>query len=193
MEKQSIDPDHYKLRRKRKSYDIPNQAHCLTFSCFQQRPFFSRPRCCQWMLESIADGRKKELYDLLGYVIMPEHVHIIVVPKPNMLIRNILASLKLPVSKRALLWVRQNAPSFLKQMEDRQPNGDIHYRFWQRGGGYDRNLRSQDDIREKINYLHANPIRRKLAANCSDWPWSSYHVWMSGEDTPIPVDRHLLL
>jgi putative transposase len=144
------------------------------------------------MLDAIIQARQKQMFDLLAYVIMPEHVHIILTPKPEILIRNILTSLKQPVSKRALLWVRQNAPSFLKQMEDRQPNGEVHYRFWQRGSGYDRNLRSRDDITEKIEYIHSNPVRRKLAEKCSDWPWSSHHAWTTGNDAPIPIDRHLL-
>jgi putative transposase len=179
-------------RKRCKRYDIPNQAHCLTFSCFQQRPFFSRPRSCQWMLDALLLGKQKQMYHLLAYVIMPEHVHLIVVPKEQVLIRHILTTIKQSVSKRAILWVRQNAPAFLKQMEDRQPNGEIHHRFWQRGGGYDRNLRSRDDITEKIEYIHSNPVRRKLVEKCSDWPWSSHNVWTTGTNEPIPIDRHIL-
>jgi putative transposase len=144
------------------------------------------------MLDALLLGRQKQMYDLLTYVIMPEHIHLIVVPKQQVLIRHILTTIKQSVSKRAILWVRQNAPAFLKQMEDRQPNGEIHHRFWQRGGGYDRNLRSRDDITEKIEYIHSNPVRRKLVEKCSDWPWSSHNAWTTGNDVPVPIDRHLL-
>jgi putative transposase len=132
------------------------------------------------------------LYDLLGFVFMPEHVHVVVLPCPGIRISRILVAMKVPVAKRAVLWIRVNAPDSLRCMEDRQPNGRCSYRFWQRGGGYDRNLRTAADVREKIRYIHANPIRRGLVTAADDWHWSSYRAWQTGEDVPIPIDREVL-
>jgi len=123
---------------------------------------------------------------------MPEHVHVVVLPHTDVRISHILVAMKAPVAKRAISWVRANASDFLSYMEDRQPNGKCHYRFWQRGGGYDRNLRTTEDIREKIRYIHANPVRRGLANMPEDWYWSSYRAWETGEDMPIPIDHGLL-
>jgi hypothetical protein len=50
-----------------------------------------------------------------------------------------------------------HAPEFLAELVDGPPNGRTAHRFWQRGGGYDRNLRSVRDIHEKIRYVHENP------------------------------------
>jgi len=74
-------------------------------------------------------------------------------------------------------------------MEHRTSNGKVAYRFWQRGGGYDRNLRSDRDIHEKIAYVHDNPIRRGLVERAEDWPWSSLRAHHEGVDEPIPIDR----
>ena len=63
------------------------------------------------------------------------------------------------------------------------------YRFWQRGGGYDRNLRTVADIYEKIEYVHNNPVRRGLAASAEEWPWSSCRAWQNGGNVPIAIDR----
>ncbi len=172
-----------------KRYDISGQGHCLTFSCFRGIPFFRKGRCCRWMLEALARGRERGLYALFGFVIMPEHVHVVLLPLQGAAISGILTALKQPVSKRALLWAREQTPAFLDRMEDRQPNGEVHHRFWQRGGGYDRNLRSPHDVVEKIGYIHANPVRRGLVERAADWPWSSYRAWTTGEDEPIPLDR----
>jgi putative transposase len=60
--------------------------------------------------------------------------------------------------------------------------------FWQRGGGYDRNLRSSSDIREKIEYIHQNPVRRGLVVNPSDWVWSSARDY-AGEIGIVPLRR----
>jgi putative transposase len=63
------------------------------------------------------------------------------------------------------------------------------YRFWQPGPGYDRNVWSLDELREKVDYIHANPIRRKLVDGPADWVWSSYRAWETGENEPVTLDR----
>jgi putative transposase len=176
-------------RKTCRRYDIPGDVHCLTFSCFQRMPLFSRERSCTWMLQALELGRTRQMYDLWAYVVMPEHVHVVLWPRPDVTIASLLTTIKQSVAKRALLWLRQEAPEFLEQLEDRQPNGQRHYRFWQRGGGYDRNLRTVADIHRNIEYVHANPVRRGLVKAPDDWPWSSYRAWQTGEDRPIAIDR----
>jgi putative transposase len=124
---------------------------------------------------------------------MPDHVHVVLLPRPDIRISQILTTIKSSVSKRALIVAKSSKPVFLEHMEDAQPNGGRHYRFWQRGGGYDRNLRSLEDVRQKIRYIHANPVRRGLVDSPEKWYWSSYHAWETGEDVPIPIDRESLM
>ena len=93
--------------------------------------------------------------------------------------------MKQSVARRAISWLKKNAPEYLQQMEDVQPNGEIKYRLWQRGGGFDRNLRSIRDVREKIAYIHQNPVRRGLVEREADWHWSSAVAWTTGMDEPI--------
>jgi len=179
-------------RKRCKRIDTPGNAHCLTFSCFQRLPLLSRPRSCQWMLDALELGRNRGQYDLWAYVIMPEHVHLVLLPAPHVKMSSILTTLKQSVSKKALLWLEQNQPAYLARLEDVQPNGRRHHRFWQRGGGYDRNLRTLADVYEKITYIHNNPVRRGLA-NCTiDWEWSSCRAWDTGVDEPIAIDRESL-
>ena len=179
-------------RKRCRHYDNPDDAHCLTFSCFQRLPLFSRPRSCQWMLDALLLGRRRGHFDLWAYVIMPEHVHVVLWPRNRTPIRTILTTLKQSTSKRALSWLQQYAPAFLPRLEDVQPGGTRSYRFWQRGGGYDRNLRSVADIYQKIRYVHANPVRRGLVATAEAWTWSSCRAWETGGDEPIPLDRDSL-
>jgi putative transposase len=184
-----MEPTHRKLCKR---FDVDGDAHCLTFSCFHRLPLFSCDRSCLWMCDALKMGREKDLYDLWAYVIMPEHVHIVLLPHPRVKISQILTTLKQSVSKRALIWLHQNATDFLAKLEDVQPNGKKYHRFWQRGGGYDRNLRTVSDIYEKIEYIHNNPLRKGLTACAKDWPWSSCQAWETGVDTPIAIDRQSL-
>ncbi len=188
----SYDSMNSALRKRCKRYDIPFDAHCLTFSCFRRLPLFSRERSCRWMLDALEIGRRQKLYDLWAYVLMPEHVHLVVWPHRDMRVSRILNTVKQSVSKRALLWLKANDPRFLPRLEDIQPNGRRFFRFWQRGGGYDRNLRTIADVHEKIRYVHENPVRRGLVEKPSLWSWSSCRAWETGQDDPIAIDRETL-
>ena len=175
--------------RHRKSRDVQWDAHFLTFSCFQQQQFFTGQLAGRWFLDNLLLVKEKCPFDLWGYVLMPEHVHLLILPHDGITISSILAKVKEPVTRRAIRWVEKNAPEFLRRMEDRRPGGRITRRFWQRGGGYDRNMRSTRDIHEKLKYIHENPVRRGLVDRPEDYSWSSARAWQSGIDKPIPIDR----
>ena len=183
---------HHGVRIHRKSWDIPWNAHCLTFSCFQKQPFFNGRNSPRWFLDAVDRAHIKHLFDLWSFVIMPEHVHMVILPHEGVRIRTILAQTKQLVTRRALRFVEKNCPSFTQRMADRQPNGKVTLRFWQRGGGYDRNLRTTRDVHEKIQYIHENPVRRGLVKSPEDWPWSSALAWTTGVDEPIRIDRETL-
>jgi putative transposase len=123
---------------------------------------------------------------------MPEHVHVVLLPLEGSKISSILTTIKQSVSKRALLWLQKNRPEFREQLLDIQPNGESHYRFWQRGGGYDRNLRSVQDVYEKLDYIHANPVRRGLVEKPEEWQWSSFIAWQTSRNNLVEIDRESL-
>ena len=177
------------LRKTCRRFDQPGDAHFLTFSCFRSLPLLERNRTRRWFVEALQLGRTQNKFDLWAYVIMPEHVHLVLLPLERSKISDILSTIKQSTSKRALNWLRRHAPEYLPALLDRQPNGKQSYRFWQRGGGYDRNLRSLRDIHEKVAYVHDNPVRRGLVEQAIDWQWSSATAWQTGIDEPLAIDR----
>jgi putative transposase len=124
---------------------------------------------------------------------MPEHAHLLLWPTQEKYdISDILNSIKQSVAKKALLYVQSKAPSFLPRMLDEQPNGKRHYRFWQRGGGYDRNIVEPATGYHQICYIHGNPVRRGLCARAEDWPWSSAADYAGLRQGPLMLDREFL-
>ena len=175
-------------RRHRKSWDVDWSVHALTFSTFQRQPFFSGHRSPHWYLEVLSDARRECPFHLFAYVVMPEHVHLVLQPASGVLMREVLWRLKRPMTSRVVTWVRQHRPDFLPRMADVRPSGRTTYRFWLRGGGYDRNLRSSSDVFEKIRYIHENPVRRGLVERPEDYPFSSAGDWINGKPGPVPID-----
>lgn len=90
------------------------QAHALTFSCYRNRPFLARERTCDWLVEATDSARRQLAFELWAYVFMPDHVHLVVYPKRE----------NHSISRILLATGQQARP----------------YRFWQKGGGYDRNI-----------------------------------------------------
>ncbi len=122
------------------------------------------------MVDAINLAREKHEFDLWAYVLMPEHVHLLIWPRnAGYDVSRILATMKQSVTRKALLWVRSEAPEFLERMADRQPSGKLQYRFWQRGGGYDRNIVEPKTVWHELDYIHANPVRRELCRWPEDW------------------------
>ena len=91
------------------------------------------------------------------------------------------------MTNRAVAYVAANAPDSCR-MRDEQPNGQSTIRFWQRGGGYDRNLWLPRYVWEMIDYIHANPVRRGLCETPVQWAWSSAGFYAGMGDGPLGVD-----
>jgi putative transposase len=143
------------------------------------------------LAEAIDCARKKHDFLLWAYVFMPEHVHLLICPRPNVYdVSKILESIKLSVARTAVPYVRKNAPTFLSSMLDQQPNGRTHYRFWQRGPGFDRNITSEQTAVAEIEYIHANPVRRGLCEKPTDWHWSSAADYAGLRSGPLAIDFH---
>ena len=175
-------------RKRCRRFNEPGDAHFLTFSCFRRQSFLSRDRTCQWLADAIRRALAQHQFHLWAYVFMPEHVHLLVWPtQRNYQISKFLATTKLPVAARAVEFVRKIQPEFLAQMLDRQPNGRQAHRFWQRGGGYDRNLTRPKEIWEKIDYIHNNPVTRGLCQRSEDWYWSSAGYFLDQRPGPLQI------
>lgn len=177
-------------RKTCKRYNIPGHVHAITFSCFRRQAFLNRDRSRTWLIEALDRARTKHQFRLWAYVIMPEHAHIILRPTPaDYQISTILSSIKQSVARRALVYVQRHASGFLTRMEDRQPNGQVHHRFWQRGGGYDRNILDPRTAQTQIAYIHHNPVRRDLVAKPEDWYWSSAAAHADLHVGPLSIDK----
>ena len=176
-------------RKTRKTYNTPGHVHELTFSCYRRLPLLNKDRTRQWLQDALEIARSKYDADLLAYVIMPEHVHVLINPRQtNYDIAAIQKTLKQSVSRKALNWLKEHDPAFLKRLEGEKAGNRTRYHFWQPGGGYDRNIIEPETLKKAINYIHLNPVRRSLVNMPADWPWSSARQFAGIDDGSIQMD-----
>ena len=178
------------IKRKRlKHINEPYNAHEITFSCYKGMPLLSSNLARRWVIEALKSGRVKMDYSIIAFVIMPEHIHLIVFPNNSEYnISLFLKSIKQSVSRKASNWLKNNNMELYKKLTISSKNGKPVFRFWQAGGGYDRNIRKYNTLIQMIDYIHNNPVRRGLVENPADWEWSSYNYYEKGFYPIISID-----
>ena len=146
-------------------------AHFITFTCYHRYPHLAHGAVRDLFVKAL--DRTRVLYNLrvYGFVVMPEHVHLLISEPQRGTIANAIQSLKISSAKRG-----------------RRANGaqDSETRFWQKRY-YDRNLWGHKEFIEKLKYIHRNPVMRKLAAKPEDWKWSSFRHYASGLDCGVAI------
>ena len=180
---------HRSHRKTVRHFDLPNHAHELTFSTYRRLPVMLGPGIPEIVLASIARIGERGLAEILAFVLMPEHLHLLLMPTVRdgaaVPIASILSGIKRPSSFRIKRLLAASQSELCGDLTVRERPGKVAFRFWQEGGGYDRNLTSGDAVRASINYIHMNPVRRGLCERASDWAWSSWGQW-HGEVSEVP-------
>lgn len=179
-----------------KHYDTPGHAHELTFSCYRRRNYFQDAAACESFLQNLEFVRIRFSLELWAYVLMPNHVHLLIWPGPaTCAIGTLLASLKGRMSKAYRDHLVGVAPEQALEfmVPDKRKTRRV-FRFWQPGGGFDRNLWDAHAIHHAIAYIEGNPVRRGLAAQPEEYRWSSAYARARGDGVvPDKVGLPVLL
>jgi putative transposase len=105
-------------------------------------------------------------YRLLAWVVMPNHVHVVIETLGNWTLAKIVQSWKSYTAR----WIRANEASLSRRFRISgadQPRGVWQREYW------DRFIRDDDHFRKVVEYIHQNPVRAGLVADARDWQWSS--------------------
>jgi putative transposase len=159
--------------------------HFLTFSCYRRLPLLATAHARNLFVKILDEVRSRFRFPLIGYVVMPEHVHLLIGEPGIGTPSKVMQVLKQRVS-RAMRRKRKPAShaQLLLEFPETKPMGK---QFWQRRF-YDFNVWSRGKTREKLNYMHANPVLRKLVKHPSRWPWSSWSFYEKREQGLIKID-----
>ena len=170
---------------KLRHFDNCNSARFVTFTCYHRYKLLVNPSVIETFLRHLAAARDNYSLKLLSYVVMPEHVHMVVHPPQGSRLGLIVGRLK-SLSARDIL--ARHLPLGMYTRADLlvKRDGKIKHAFWQ-SRCYDHNCRSREKVIEKINYCHWNPVRRELVRSPEDWQGSSYR-WYQGKEVSLRPD-----
>lgn len=141
---------------RRIAFNTPGEAHSLTFSTYGRTKVFANGQFCEIFLDVLGRERTRLSYEVWAYVLMPDHVHLLLWPKDKAYeVSEVLRALKQPVSMRALSLMRFERDPMLPRLWN-EPSQK--HRLWQAGGGHDRNLVSRGLLSKTVEYIHDNPV-----------------------------------
>ena len=144
------------MKGQRIRFQQTGDFHLLTFSSFRRRPYLSAVAAMELFEDALERVRCRYLFVVGGYVVMPEHVHLLVNEPGRGLLSRTVQALKLSVSMRSR----------------ERPFWQAHY--------YDFNVASHQKFVEKLRYIHRNPVKRGLVIKPEEWLWSSYRHYQTG-------------
>ncbi len=151
--------------------------HYITCSCYQREPFLGSALRRDLFLNIFEQVREKYEFQVLGYVVMPEHIHLLIGEPDERSIAVVMQVLKQRVSQQCLARRRSRLPK----------NGAAQPFWYPRS--YDFNVFSEKKIAEKLDYMHWNPVKRGLVESPEQWRWSSYRFYALGEEGPVKIDH----
>ncbi|MGB7233136.1 MAG: transposase [Candidatus Acidiferrum sp.] len=160
-----------------KRYYGKGDLHFVTFSCYRRLPLLKSARARDIFVKELGRARDEMGFRLIGYVVMPEHVHLLVSEPKQGTPSTVLQKLKLRVARKLR---KRGRRVCVGQM--RLPfaeTGEPLRAFWQ-ARFYDFNVYSKGKRMEKLNYMHANAVIRRLAKHPRDWAWSSWGFYWGG-------------
>jgi len=169
--------------RRRVRVERAGHARMLTFSCQGRAPLMGEEWVRDVFAERLRESRERLGFGLHGWVVMPEHVHLLVRVREGGG-GGVLQDIKEHTARRVLCAWRKGGSEWLQRCVDSRGKA----RFWMRGGGHDRNVFSERAVRETIEYMHANPVRRGLVKTPTDWKWSSARWYVGTRDGELEMD-----
>jgi REP-associated tyrosine transposase len=169
---------------------IAGCIYFVTTVVYGRLPLFTRPSFVIPLLDSLNYYRYKQDFKLLGYVVMPDHIHLLVWPAGTATVADIMRDFKEFTAKRLVRQAEVEGMSTWVEAfrQAGQTTGRATYKVWQ-DSYWDENVCTESFLRSKLHYIHRNPVRAGLVNEPTDYPYSSFRNDELGEEWLITIDR----
>jgi len=165
--------------------------HFITSSCYQRRPLLGAVSRRDLFVRVLEQVRQRYSFVVIGYVVMPEHFHLLISEPEKGNPSVVIQALKPGVARRLLPASRNKRNKADAQQSDlRKEPPPAH--IWQ-ARFYDYNVRSRHKRVEKLRYIHRNPVKRGLVEKPEQWRWSSFRAYAYQESGPVRVNDWTVL
>lgn len=178
------------MRRRFKSSEYP--IHFVSGYIRHRIPLFQQhTEFADLFLEALSFYRRNRGLRIFGYVVMPDHYHLLLGIPEKARINDFLRDFKSYLGKQIVQQLTSNrAFALLDRFQLSRPRRrrrDPTYAIFQRDND-DRVIFSERFFRQKLAYIHNNPAKKGLVEVAADYRWSSCQSYLTGEAHPISLD-----
>lgn len=166
-----------------KRYYGTDHLHFITFTCYHRQPWLASQRRRDLFLKVLEQARERYQFVVVGYVVMPEHVHLLISEPEKSDPSRAIQAVKQGFARHVLRPVRQQRRKGQAQLFAGEAEHVWQKRF------YDFNVWSRHKRIEKLRYMHENPVRRGLVLEPEQWTWSSYRSYACGEAGAVKINQ----
>ena len=171
-----------------RTIEHPGAAYFVTSTIVDFVVIFNKKAYVDIVIENLNFYRKKYKFKLYAFVIMPEHLHLVIHPFPASKIRDIMRDFKSYTSKKLSTQLYKDERSEILNHLKRFSSSRIKHPIWTEGNR-PIGIYTERVLRSKIDYVHANPLRRKLVDDLADYPYSSYRNYYLDDEALIKIDK----
>jgi putative transposase len=171
-------------------FQIQGDVYYITSVIYNRLPVFKQPSFIIPIIDSLNFYRYKQSYRLLGFVIMPDHIHLLIWPHGDTPVGDMMRDLKRFTSGRITRQAEvEGKQEWLNAFHAAGEKTDrAEYKVWQ-DDYWDKNVFSERMVLEKLNYMHNNPVRAGLTNAAADYPYSSCRNYELNDETLIEIDK----
>lgn len=175
-----------------KRYQEAGHLHYVTFTCYHRIQYLNSALARDVFEQALERVRRWYNLQVIGYVVMPEHVHLLLSEPECSSLAVALQMLK-QISSRKLHKMgvhRMGGPRFRPLLAKRgvaKGGEQVAQPVWQKRY-YDFNVFSDHKRIEKLRYMHRNPVKRGLVEKPEDWKWSSHCHYLTGIEGVIEIE-----
>jgi putative transposase len=160
-----------------------HHLHFITCSCYRRLPFLGTARRRDYFLSILEQTRQRYGFVVMGYVVMPEHFHLLIAEPEIGTPSTVMQVLKQRTAQALLPKRRRRDPRQRELFADERRRALWQARF------YDFNVWTTKKRVEKLRYMHRNPVKRGLVELPEQWRWSSYRFYLLGESGPVRINE----
>ncbi len=160
--------------------------HFITTSCYQRRALLGTRQHRDLFLHVLERVRRRYRFVVAGYVVMPEHVHLLIGEPERGNPSLVMQALKQGFARRLLRGLRSAVDPRQGRLAGSAALEPAH--VWQRRF-YDFVVFTERKRMEKLRYMHGNPVKRRLVLEPQQWPWSSFCDYAEGQRGLVLVNE----
>lgn len=194
---------------------LRGEIYFVTTKTFHNKKIFDKNLVCELFIKVLADCRLKYKFRLYGYIIIPNHVHLLIMPDDRMNISEVMHRIKgnfayqyiigrknesrnhkgsatwwdngFKINSNHIIDPSNRVADPLRVGEPKNQQKANINPVWQKSF-YDHIIRNDLDFEEKLGYIHGNPIKHNIIDNLDDYPWSSYQNYYLENNNLIEID-----